>query len=123
VTPDSVKTVLRSRLGRNYRQLPTSGRYARAARCAEIVYEQDITLWNRIWPWRLLFGYRFGGYFWLTGDVKQFRNYCGLTKIARCGFSWRKTTKRSIASVYTNCETALAVKGCNAADEGNRVGF
>jgi hypothetical protein len=28
--------------------------------------------------------------------VKQFRNYCDLTKIARCGFSWRKTTK----SVY-----------------------
>jgi hypothetical protein len=38
VTPDSGKTVLRSRLGRNYRQLPTSERYARAARCAEIVY-------------------------------------------------------------------------------------
>jgi hypothetical protein len=38
VTPDSGKTVLRSRLGRNYRQLPTSGRYARAARCAEIVF-------------------------------------------------------------------------------------
>ena len=40
-------------------------------------------------------GYRFGGYFGLTGDVKQFRNHSGLTKIARCGFSWRKTTKKS----------------------------
>jgi hypothetical protein len=28
--------------------------------------------------------------------VKQFRNYGGLTKIAMCGFSWRKTKKRSI---------------------------
>ena len=37
VTPDSGKTVLRSRLGRNYRQLPTSERYARAARCADII--------------------------------------------------------------------------------------
>jgi hypothetical protein len=59
---------------------------------------------------------------WLTGDVKQFRDYCGLTKIARCGFSWRKTTKKSIASVYTNCETALADGAREAADEGNRVG-
>jgi hypothetical protein len=42
VAPDSGKAVLRSRLGRNYRQLPTSERYARAARCAEIVYSQDI---------------------------------------------------------------------------------
>jgi hypothetical protein len=38
VTPDRGKTALRSRLGRNYRQLPTSERYARAAGCAEIVY-------------------------------------------------------------------------------------
>jgi hypothetical protein len=53
VTPDSGKTALRSRLGRNYRQLPTSKRYARAAGCAEIVYLQDITLRNRIWPPRL----------------------------------------------------------------------
>jgi hypothetical protein len=53
---------------------------------------------NWIWPWRAVFWLSFGGYFWLTRDVKQFRNYCGLTKIARCGFSWRKTTKMSIAS-------------------------
>ena len=39
--------------------------------------------------------------------LEQFRNYCGLIKIARCGFLWEKTTKRLIASVYTNCETAL----------------
>src|SRR6202789_3044581 len=39
--------------------------------------------------------------------LEQFRNYCGLIKIARCGFLWEKTTKRPIASVYTNCETAL----------------
>jgi hypothetical protein len=56
----------------------------------------------------------------LTGDVKQFRNYCDLTKIARCGFSWRKTTKRSIASAYTNCETALAVRARNAAERSSQ---
>jgi hypothetical protein len=38
----------------------------------------------------------------------QFRNYGGLIKIARCGFPWKKTTESPIASVYTNCETALA---------------
>jgi hypothetical protein len=41
--------------------------------------------------------------------LEQFRNYCGLIKIARCGFPWEKTTKRPIASAYTHCETALAV--------------
>jgi hypothetical protein len=40
--------------------------------------------------------------------LMQFRNYCGLITIARCGFPWKKTTKRSTASVYTNCETALS---------------
>ena len=39
--------------------------------------------------------------------LEQFRNYCGLIKIARSGFPWEKTTKRPIASVYTNCGTAL----------------
>jgi hypothetical protein len=39
--------------------------------------------------------------------LERFRNYCGLIKIARCGFPWQKTTKRALASVYTNCETAL----------------
>jgi drug/metabolite transporter (DMT)-like permease len=39
---------------------------------------------------------------------EQFRNYCGLIKIARCGFPWKKTTKRPVTSVYTNCETAQA---------------
>jgi hypothetical protein len=29
--------------------------------------------------------------------VKRFRNYCGLIKIARSGFPWEKTTKRSLA--------------------------
>jgi hypothetical protein len=41
--------------------------------------------------------------------LKRFRNYCGLIKIARSGFPWEKTTKRSVASVYANCETALTV--------------
>ena len=36
--------------------------------------------------------------------LKQFRNYCGLKKVARCGFPWEKTTKRPVASVYTNRE-------------------
>ncbi len=40
--------------------------------------------------------------------LEQFRNYCGLIKVARCGFPWEKTTKRAVASAYTNCETALA---------------
>jgi hypothetical protein len=31
--------------------------------------------------------------------------------------SSRKTTNRSIASVRTNCETALALPGCLQADE------
>src|SRR5271157_4257536 len=38
--------------------------------------------------------------------LEQFRNYCGLKKIARCGFPWEKTTKRPGASVYTHRETA-----------------
>ena len=78
-------------------------------------------------------------------NIEQFRNYCDLIKIARCGFPGKKTTKRAFAfpnflraalaegndvrlslgkaacssmappsstgnpaSVYTNCETALA---------------
>jgi CubicO group peptidase (beta-lactamase class C family) len=39
--------------------------------------------------------------------LKRFRNYCGLIKVARSGFPWEKTTKGDVASVYTNCETAL----------------
>src|ERR1700733_3467083 len=38
--------------------------------------------------------------------LRQFRNYCAPTKIARCGFPWKKTTKRPAASVCTNCQTA-----------------
>jgi hypothetical protein len=41
---------------------------------------------------------------------KRFRNYCGLIKVARSGFPWEKTTKGDVASVYTNCETALALR-------------
>jgi copper resistance protein C len=44
----------------------------------------------------------------LPQRLEQFRNYCVLTKIARCGFPWEKTTKRSITSVYAHCQTALA---------------
>ncbi len=40
--------------------------------------------------------------------LRQFRNYCGLIKIAKCGFPWKKTTKSRIVSVHTNCETAVA---------------
>ncbi len=39
--------------------------------------------------------------------LEQFRNYYGLRRIARCGFPGKKTTKRPIVPVYTNCETAL----------------
>jgi hypothetical protein len=46
----------------------------------------------------------------MTGrTLKQFRNYGGLVKFARCGFPWRKTTKRPTSSVYTHCETAFAL--------------
>jgi hypothetical protein len=43
----------------------------------------------------------------LLPRLRQFRNYRGLIKIARCGFPWQKTTKRPVASVYTDCETAI----------------
>jgi len=39
--------------------------------------------------------------------VSQLR---GLSRIARCGFPWEKTTTRPIAPVYSNRETALGVK-------------
>jgi hypothetical protein len=47
--------------------------------------------------------------------LEQFRNYCGLKKIARCGFPWEKTTTRPVASVYTNRETALAISRAEGA--------
>ena len=37
------------------------------------------------------------------GTLERFSNYCGLIKIARSGFPWEKTTRRAVASVYTNC--------------------
>jgi hypothetical protein len=39
--------------------------------------------------------------------LERFRNYCGPKKFVRSGFPWKKTTKRPIVPVYTNCETAL----------------
>ena len=33
-----------------------------------------------------------------TEDLKRIRNYCGLINIARSGFPWEKTTKRSLAA-------------------------
>jgi hypothetical protein len=42
--------------------------------------------------------------------LERSRNYCGLINLARCGFPWKKTTKRPIAPVHTNCETALAAE-------------
>jgi hypothetical protein len=50
---------------------------------------------------------------------KRFRNYCVLAKIARNCFPWEKATRRSMAptsstgnpgSVYTNCETTVALR-------------
>ena len=35
---------------------------------------------------------------WELHPLKQFRNYCGLAKVARCGFPGKKTTKRPVAS-------------------------
>jgi outer membrane protein insertion porin family len=39
--------------------------------------------------------------------VEQFRNYCVQTKIVRCGFLWKKATKRPIPSVDSHCESAV----------------
>ena len=39
--------------------------------------------------------------------LEQFRNYCGLKKIARSGFPWEKTTKRPVAP-RISCGAALA---------------
>ncbi len=39
--------------------------------------------------------------------LKQFRNYCGLIKIARSGFPWEKTTKRPVAP-RISCDAALS---------------
>jgi hypothetical protein len=44
-----------------------------------------------------------------NAPIKRFHNYCGLKKIARRGFPCEKTTKTSLALIYTYCETALAV--------------
>jgi outer membrane protein insertion porin family len=38
--------------------------------------------------------------------VEQFRSDWVLTKVARCGFLWKKTPKRPHPAVYTHCETA-----------------
>src|ERR1700689_1441110 len=46
--------------------------------------------------------------------LERFRNYCGLIKVARIGFPWEKTTTGDVASVYTDCETALTEKICIA---------
>jgi hypothetical protein len=56
----------------------------------------------------------------LLPRLREFRNYCGLIKIARCGFPWQKTTKRPVASVYTNCETGLTA--ARMAGEGSFSG-
>jgi hypothetical protein len=42
--------------------------------------------------------------------LERFHSYFALTRIARCGFLWGKTTKTSFASGYTHCETALAAQ-------------
>ena len=39
--------------------------------------------------------------------LRQFRNYCGLIKIARCGFPWKKTTK-GLSLPRISCSAALA---------------
>ena len=43
----------------------------------------------------------------LLATLERFHSYDGLIEIARRGFPWRKTTKKSFASIYTYCETAL----------------
>src|ERR1700722_73271 len=36
----------------------------------------------------------------LPRAIEQFRNYCGLVKVARSGFPWEKTTKGEVAPPY-----------------------
>ncbi len=38
---------------------------------------------------------------------ERFHSYDGLLEIARRGFLWRKTTKKSFASIHTHCATVL----------------
>jgi hypothetical protein len=40
--------------------------------------------------------------------------------MARSGFPWEKTTKRPLASVYTNCETAV---GAGLSELRGRMGM
>jgi hypothetical protein len=47
--------------------------------------------------------------------LERFRNYCGLKNVVRSGFPWEKTTKGDVASVCTNCETAIT-QNCLASD-------
>jgi hypothetical protein len=46
MTPDSGKTVLRSRLGQNYGQLPASERGRESLPAAEIVCKQNKARWG-----------------------------------------------------------------------------
>src|SRR5665213_3181648 len=39
--------------------------------------------------------------------IERFRNDCGLIKIAKCGFPWEKTTKRTFAT-RISCSAPLA---------------
>ena len=57
-----------------------------------------------------------------SSRLKRFRNYCGLLRSARCGFLWEKTTKSSLASVHTDCETAVASLGNRFAHRQPRHG-
>jgi hypothetical protein len=39
-----------------------------------------------------------------SGILKRFHSYCGLIKIARCGFLRGKTAATAFASIYSYCE-------------------
>lgn len=44
--------------------------------------------------------------------TRAFRNYCGLIEVARSVFLGGKSTNGAVASVCTNCETAVGVLFC-----------
>ena len=42
-------------------------------------------------------------------SIEQFHSYCALAKAVQCGFPWEKTARRSYASGFTYCGTALGL--------------
>jgi hypothetical protein len=54
--------------------------------------------------------------------IEVVRNYCGMIRIARCGFPWEKTTKRPVASRISCAEHSLRAS-CAAFFTESRMQF